>query len=622
MIVVYLKGRDGGAVKYFAVSPYLTINKYKVSEFVILAHDLSKRSRTIMVNVHYKNSLILVMISWSSSLFSLFLPTADNISFLSSSSSTILHQIYNGQTSNSDIGRRIFLTAATGGAIIIIGSYCQKTLLSSRKSKQQTVVSVSGALPLIGHIFQMSWDPVTFIKQCKSKYGPVFRIQLPINNEYYVLTGSLVPELLAMPEKVASFHDAVQRMFPTKRVLYTHYEHKCNPDELNDDDAPTILFGQKKLKGSALRVFDDRMKQAINEMIHHQNGLGLLRPGEEIQINDLDSIIEKTMSYMYSICFYGTRHIDNYASLLQNMKNVKTMFRKAAPVYHVFPFCIADQIVRRFYSVEKYLDTILEQVLPLVEGLQSGSIPDEEEATYVGMLLKSPVMTDKSTRSTTEAALRVTRIFTTTGAPRVHLILFMLYELASRPDLVQELRNEITKTEGGKWTGESLSQIPLLDSFIRESLRSTSHTFMHFRVAQKDLTLSTNHFIPKGSILAAASDNVHKDHTMGPSLSGVPLDQFDPYRYIPHYNSTGVKNKNNNDYCDPTRIGNSGYYVFGSGLHPCRGRHYIVQEMKFVLAEIITHYDFRTLSGNRGEDRFQWGIARTPPTEPMIFKRI
>ena len=106
-----------------------------------------------------------------------------------------------------------------------------------------------------------------------------------------------------------------------------------------------------------------------------------------------------------------------------------------------------------------------------------------------------------------------------------------LYHLAANPGFMSPLREEVDYViarEG--WTKASIQKLKKTDSFIRESLRLNGLDSRKFalsnssdmafipnnlvslgRRALKDITLSDGTFIPKGSVLVAASASTHLD---------------------------------------------------------------------------------------------------------------
>src|ERR1700759_1475173 len=108
---------------------------------------------------------------------------------------------------------------------------------------------------------------------------------------------------------------------------------------------------------------------------------------------------------------------------------------------------------------------------------------------------------------------------------------YVLFELATRPEYVQPLRDEIeavTKEEG--WSEDSFRKLWKVDSFIKESVRTS--TFMHcrcptsvasafrlildipaniLRKALTDFTFSNGITMPAGAIVTVPACALHFD---------------------------------------------------------------------------------------------------------------
>lgn len=89
---------------------------------------------------------------------------------------------------------------------------------------------------------------------------------------------------------------------------------------------------------------------------------------------------------------------------------------------------------------------------------------------------------------------------------RSSVIIWVIFELALRPNFVQILREELseileTDMETGKptLTNASLCSAERLDSFIREVLRTKGDTLAVFRLTTKDAPLGP-YVIPKSNI--------------------------------------------------------------------------------------------------------------------------
>ena len=61
---------------------------------------------------------------------------------------------------------------------------------------------------------------------------------------------------------------------------------------------------------------------------------------------------------------------------------------------------------------------------------------------------------------------------------------------------------------------------------------------------------------------------------------------------------------------------------FGLGAHACPGRYFAVNEIKYVLAELLVRFDISTPSGKRAPDNYAMGMVKFPPKEPIILEGI
>jgi cytochrome P450 len=122
-----------------------------------------------------------------------------------------------------------------------------------------------------------------------------------------------------------------------------------------------------------------------------------------------------------------------------------------------------------------------------------------------------------------------------------------------------------------------------VDSFIKESMRHTGigATGMG-RKAMKDLTLSDGTFVPKGAKVIVNAYSVHHDAELFPD----PYT-FQPWRYAERQ-ATGEGEARN-----ALTTASSDFLFWGGGSHVCAGRYFAAQEMKTMLAVIVTQYDVK-----------------------------
>ncbi|KAI7879269.1 cytochrome P450 [Lichtheimia hyalospora FSU 10163] len=468
-----------------------------------------------------------------------------------------------------------------------------RLLFSKRKRHIENIVPLApGSLPIVGHAFAINRDPRKFLAECREKYGSAFRLNLA-GRETFVLTGRLIPELLFASRKQFSFTEGVEVVVPTQRVLHLSYDHKHKEEEISPRDKHPIVFPVKQnFKPEQISVFSERIQKAFLGMLDEKLAL---KSGERRTLATWDFLSE-AISRISCLCFAGSR-VGTNKDLVLAMASFTQNIIKAGMLLTILPDFIADVVVRRIFSVEQQLDLLMELIVPELEKIASGELPDDE-ATFISMVLKLP-KADGSYRSPRDAAFYFKEIALASIHTTSHFTTFALHELACRPKLVTELRDMISKV-GPERTPENVSEIPLLDSFLREVLRhDIDYMGLHHK-ALKDVVLSTGQVIPEGSLVVAALEDAHV-YPMDPPPAGMkPLSEFDPYRFL-----------NMEDDKWSSTIGND-LISFGLGGHACPGRYFAVNEIKYVLAELIMRYnDFPVM-----------GMVKFPPREPLIFEGI
>ncbi len=145
---------------------------------------------------------------------------------------------------------------------------------------------------------------------------------------------------------------------------------------------------------------------------------------------------------------------------------------------------------------------------------------------------------------------------------------FALYRVLQRPDVVAEIRAELTRVFGqGPIDPLRTGELRYLDACIKESMRLTPILPAISRPVPTPVTLR-GHTIPAGCDLWLAPSLTH----MRPDLWDRP-EQFMPERFL-----AGPA---------PT----SHYFPFGGGHRTCIGRAFATVEMRIILAELLRRVD-------------------------------
>ncbi|KAK4198673.1 putative cytochrome P450 E-class, group IV [Triangularia verruculosa] len=183
---------------------------------------------------------------------------------------------------------------------------------------------------------------------------------------------------------------------------------------------------------------------------------------------------------------------------------------------------------------------------------------------------------------TAQLVLSMAAIHTTTD-----LTVQVLSDLVQHPELIDALREEITSAlrEGG-WTKNSLYNMKLLDSVIKESQRIKPIGLVSMRrVASSSLTLSDGTYIPKGATIAVSAERMW-DPAVYPGG-----ESWDGRRFLKMRSVPGSEHVAQLVSTSPEHLG------FGHGEHACPGRFFAGNEVKIALLHLLLRYDWRLPEG-------------------------
>ncbi|KAK2874945.1 hypothetical protein FQN49_001919 [Arthroderma sp. PD_2] len=195
-----------------------------------------------------------------------------------------------------------------------------------------------------------------------------------------------------------------------------------------------------------------------------------------------------------------------------------------------------------------------------------------------------------------------------------------LINLLAYPEYLNPIREEIAavvaKHEG--WTDKALSQMALMDSFIRETMRlhpagslTVARTVMDEQFRFHDgLTL------PRGTNIIAPALAVHYDADNYEDAS-----RFDGFRFARYRQKQGESHRWLASTIDHK------FLQFGYGNHACPGRFYAIRKVKLVFGKLLMDYDFDWAqprpAGDRPEDfAIEAQMMAVPETEILVRSRI
>ncbi|XP_063524217.1 cytochrome P450 3A8 isoform X2 [Pongo pygmaeus] len=151
---------------------------------------------------------------------------------------------------------------------------------------------------------------------------------------------------------------------------------------------------------------------------------------------------------------------------------------------------------------------------------------------------------------------------------------FIMYELATHPDVQRKLQEEIDAVLPNKAppTYDTVLQMEYLDMVVNETLRLFPIAMRLERVCKKDVEIN-GMFIPKGVVVMIPSYALHHD----------PKYWTEPGKFLPERFS-----KKNKDNIEPYV-----YTPFGTGPRNCIGMRFALMNMKLAVIRVLQNFSFK-----------------------------
>ncbi|XP_053414073.1 cytochrome P450 3A4-like [Nycticebus coucang] len=177
---------------------------------------------------------------------------------------------------------------------------------------------------------------------------------------------------------------------------------------------------------------------------------------------------------------------------------------------------------------------------------------------------------------------------------------FVMYELATHPDVQKKLQDEIDAALPNKApaTYDALVQMEYLDMVVNETLRLFPIAGRLERVCKKDVEIN-GVLIPKGITVMIPTYALHRD----PKQWTEP-EEFRPERF----------SKKNKDSIDPYI-----YLPFGTGPRNCIGMRFALMNMKLALVGVLQNFSFKPCE----ETQIPMKLNREgllQPEKPIVLK--
>ncbi|KAJ3106716.1 hypothetical protein HK100_003696 [Physocladia obscura] len=410
---------------------------------------------------------------------------------------------------------------------------------------------------LLGCAIPANKNPIEFFNNCAAKHGPVFRVNLA-GQEYVIVAANHNNSQLGSAARslAAEFFDHNNQSLSLRhaglRVMrFDTYLPQVRSVHLHSD-LPTLVRNAFPQKGMPKHQADilSAAKTAITAQI-----------GDSAVINDVASFALNIVAAMSATAF-----LDNgVASDPRVLEFFKTFFIYTETVQSlttIFPPWLVNIIVWFMFSLHASIRKFNSIILPKIKRKrQQDSSNDSREVknTLFQSLIESEPDNEKAI---TQIILLIVATMRNTSIALINI----LYDIASHENLANDLRDEfITAIESEFLEFKSM---PLLDSFIRESLYQAAKPISSVRCTVSD-TILGGFLIPKDSLILLFTPNVHGNAHWTEQMIGNAARKKQEFNAARWVSTNKLASTSSNDYL-----------LFGGGKFGCPGRHLGILELK------------------------------------------
>ena len=406
---------------------------------------------------------------------------------------------------------------------------------------------------LLGHLWQISRDPLTFFSRCASDYGDLVPLRF----------GSITSVFLNHPDLIKEAFSQQNRIFMRKGYIF----HKVGSSLLGDGlflsegnfyrhqrDLAKPAFHQKKID-----TYGEVMV-AKTELMLATWKAGEVRNVYQDYVNLTQSIIAETL--------FGARLNSVEAShVTEALDTMMATFSEEIKTLLLLPNWIPTRNRRRFKSAIKQLDQVVYKLIT------TRRIQADNQGNFLDLLLQAD---NQGNLANTHRQLRdeVINLFLAGHETTAITLTWASWLLSRYPGVTQTLVTELRSVLVGRTpTVADLPQLPYTRSVALEALRLYPTVWSMSRVALEDTKLA-GYPIKKGSSVIACQWTAHRNPEFFPNP-----ESFNPERWL-------------DGLADRLPLG--AYFPFSLGARVCLGKAFGMMELTLLLATIAQQFQFRS----------------------------
>ena len=401
-----------------------------------------------------------------------------------------------------------------------------------------------------GHLEELRTDPIGLMRRVREECGDLGSFRL-VDRDVVLVTGAEANEVFfRAPDEVLDQAEAYPFMTPIfgKGVVFD-----ASPERRKE------MLRNQALRGEQMKGHAETISREIERMVADWD--------DEGEIDLLDWFAELTI-YTTSACLIGPRFREEldatFAQLYHDLERGTDALAFVDPHLPIESF-------RRRDEARLGLVTLVQDI---IDRRDAAPPPAREDRDMLDVLI-SLKKDDGSPHFTADeiTGMFISMMFaghhTSSGTAAWTLI-----ELLRDPELMSRVVRELDDlyADGSSVSFQALSEIPVLESALKETLRLHPPLVLLLRVVKEEIEIA-GHTIPVGAMVGASpaiSNRIPEDFP--------EPDDFDPGRYI-----------------DPRQedlLNRWTWIPFGAGRHRCVGSAFAMMQLKAIFSVVLRDYEF------------------------------
>lgn len=453
-------------------------------------------------------------------------------------------------------------------------------------------------IPWFGSAIPYGMQPYEFFTDCQKKYGDVFA---------FVLLGRVMTVYLG-----PKGHEFVLNSKLADVSAEEAYRHLTTPVFGNGViyDCPNArLMEQKKfVKGALTRdAFKSYVPQIREEIIHYFQNSKNFKFGERKHgISNVMATQPEITIFTASRSLMGKqmreRFDESFAGYYSDLDKGFT------PINFVFPNLPLPSYRRRDYAQQKISSTYMGLIK---ERRENNDIKDRD---LIDTLMKTSTYKDGVKMTDQEIANLLIGVLMGGQHTSAATSAWFLLHLAEKPELQEEIYQEIMKVTGGEdVTYDDLQEMPLVNNVIKETLRMHMPLHSIFRKVKNPLPVpGTSYVVPKGHHVLVSPGFAMTNENYFPQP-----EVYNPHRWDEDSTSKAAQDSSTVDYGfgAVSKGVSSPYLPFGGGRHRCLGEQFAYVQLGVLLTTFVKTIRWRYPEG-RGLPPVDYQSMVTLPSEP------